>query len=131
MTQARIEHVNISVSDIERTAGMLMELFEWRIRWRGPALGGGTTIHVGAESEYLAIYMGAGESGAPKGYAKSQPLNHIGVQVDDLDSVERRVRALGLTPFGHSDYEPGRRFYFFDRDGIEYEIVSYPQRAAA
>ena len=25
------------------------------------------------------------------------------------------------------DYEPGRRFYFFDPDGIEYEVVSYSE----
>ena len=33
--------------------------------------------------------------------------------------------AAGLTPFSHGDYAPGRRFYFFDWDGIEFEIVSY------
>jgi predicted enzyme related to lactoylglutathione lyase len=45
--------------------------------------------------------------------------------VDDLDAVERRVVAAGLRPFNHGDYEPGRRFYFLDADGIEFEIVSY------
>ena len=30
-----------------------------------------------------------------------------------------------LEPFNHDDYEPGRRFYFFDWDGIEFEVVSY------
>jgi hypothetical protein len=28
-------------------------------------------------------------------------------------------------PFSHDDYDPGRRFYFLDPDGIEYEVVSY------
>ena len=125
MTQARIEHLNITVSDIDRTAAMLMELFDWRIRWRGPAAMGGETIHVGTESDYLAVYMEAGGPTAPKGHAKGRPLNHVGVQVDDLDATERRVKALGLKPFSHADYEPGRRFYFFDLDGIEYEVVSY------
>lgn len=125
MAQARIEHVNITVSDIDRTAAMLMELFEWRIRWRGPALAGGATIHVGADDTYLAVYMPPGGASAPKSYAKSMPLNHVGVVVDDLDETERRAKALGLTPFNHGDYEPGRRFYFFDADGIEYEVVSY------
>ena len=31
----------------------------------------------------------------------------------------------GLKPFNHADYEPGRRFYFFDWDHIEWEVVSY------
>jgi len=50
--------------------------------------------------------------------------------VDDLAGVEHRVIASGLTPFGDDDYDPGRRFYFFDPDGIEYEIVSYSQTTA-
>ena len=47
------------------------------------------------------------------------------MEVDDLDATEARVVAAGLTPFNHGDYAPGRRFYFFDPDGIEYEVVSY------
>jgi catechol 2,3-dioxygenase-like lactoylglutathione lyase family enzyme len=125
MAQAFIEHVNVSVSDVERTAQMLADLFGWRIRWRGGSALGGHTIHVGTDQSYLAVYMAKGSSGQPKGFSKSAPLNHIGVQVDDLDAAETKVKALGLKPFGHGDYEPGRRFYFFDRDGIEFEIVSY------
>lgn len=58
-------------------------------------------------------------------YAKGQPLNHLAFTVDDLDAAEAAVTAHGLEPFGHDDYEPGRRFYFFDWDGIEFEVVSY------
>jgi predicted enzyme related to lactoylglutathione lyase len=47
------------------------------------------------------------------------------VVVDDLDAVEARVAAEGYTAHTHMDYEPGRRFYFDDRDGIEFEVVSY------
>ncbi len=36
------------------------------------------------------------------------------------------VIAAGLEPFSHSQYNPGpRSFYFFDWDGIEWEVVSY------
>lgn len=58
-------------------------------------------------------------------FAKGVPLNHVGLLVDDLDAAEAVVVAAGLTPFNHGDYEPGRRFYFFDWDGIEFEVVSY------
>lgn len=125
MAQARIEHVNITVSDIERTATMLMDLFKWSIRWRGPAADGGSTIHVGTEIAYLAVYMEPGGPTASKAHKKGHPLNHVGIEVDDLDATQRRVEAFGLKPFGHGDYAPGRRFYFFDADGIEYEVVSY------
>ena len=45
--------------------------------------------------------------------------------VDDLAGAEAVVLAAGLEPFNHMDYEPGHRFYFFDWDGIEFELVNY------
>jgi predicted enzyme related to lactoylglutathione lyase len=122
---ARVEHVNITVSDIDRTAGMLMEVFGWRIRWRGPAASGGSTVHVGEDDTYLAVYMAPGAARAQRTHEKGAPLNHVGVVVDDLDATERRVKAVGFKTFNHGDYEPGRRFYFFDEDGIEFEVLSY------
>jgi hypothetical protein len=47
------------------------------------------------------------------------------VQTDDLDAIEDKVIAEGLILFLHGDHAPGRRFHFFDPDGIEYEVVSY------
>ena len=43
----------------------------------------------------------------------------------DLAAAERVVLDHGLETFNHGDYPPGRRFYFFDWDGIEFEVVSY------
>lgn len=125
MAQVRLEHVNVTVSDPARTAQMLVDLFGWKIRWQGPAMAGGFTIHVGSDTDYLAVYAQTPQPGLRAGFAKGAPLNHVGIEVDDLEAVERKVIAKGLVPFSHSDYEPGRRFYFFDADGIEYEIVSY------
>lgn len=120
--RGRIEHANLTVSDPERLAGLLQELLGWRERWRGPSQMGGWTIHVGDEASYLALYS----DGAPHArFAKGAPLNHVGLTVGDLAAAERIVAAAGLEPFGHADYAPGRRFYFFDWDGIEFEVVSY------
>lgn len=129
MAQVRIEHVNLTVSDPARTADMLMALFGWHIRWQGPAIAGGHSIHVGSETDYLAVYAQQADPRGRAGFDKGTPLNHVGIEVDDLDAIERKVIAQGLVPFSHGDYEPGRRFYFFDPDGIEYEIVSYAQRS--
>jgi catechol 2,3-dioxygenase-like lactoylglutathione lyase family enzyme len=73
----------------------------------------------------MALYTGRGVTYSSDDFAKGRPLNHVGIEVDDLDATEARVIAAGLVPFSHGDYEPGRRFYFFDPDGIEYEVVSY------
>jgi catechol 2,3-dioxygenase-like lactoylglutathione lyase family enzyme len=122
MRTAYLEHVNITVSDIERSAALLQQLLGWRIRWRGPSQLGGETIHVGGDEDFIAVYT----NGAPvPRFAKGAPLNHVGIVVPDLDAAEAVVRAAGLEPFNHGNYEPGRRFYFFDWDGIEFELVSY------
>jgi catechol 2,3-dioxygenase-like lactoylglutathione lyase family enzyme len=125
MSAPRIEHVNVTVTDADRTAQLMEALFDWRIRWRGPARDGGRTIHVGSSDHYLALYAERDALGASAGFDKGRPLNHIGIEVDDLDATEARVIAQGLTPFFHGNYEPGRRFYFFDADNIEYEVISY------
>jgi len=130
MTQAVIEHVNVTVSDIQRSAQMLCTLFGWNIRWQGPAALGGQTMHVGSGNSYIAVYQSADTAGNPSEHAKGQPLNHIGILVDDLEETERLVIDYGLKPFSHGSYDPGRRFYFFDWDGIEFEIISYSSSTA-
>lgn len=127
MTPATLEHANLSVSDPARTAQMLVDLFGWHIRWQGDAISGGHTVHVGTDHGYLALYTQAGQMTEPQqdSYRTVGGLNHIGVVVPDLDAAEARVRGAGLEPHSHQDYEPGRRFYFHDDDGIEFEVVSY------
>lgn len=120
-----IEHVNLTVSDNRRTAELFIALFGWHIRWEGPSQFGGHTIHVGDQHFYLALYTQPGDCGCPKGFAKGEPLNHVGLVVDDLLAVKAKVETAGLEPFAHERYDPGERFYFFDWDGIEYEIISY------
>ena len=122
-----LEHVNVTVSDPDATAAWLGRVFGWRVRWEGPVLdGAGRSVHCGDEESYVALYgpkAGVGEG--PSSYVTRASLNHIGVVVDDLDAVEGRVRDEGFAPGKHGDYEPGRRFYFDDADGIEWEVVSY------
>ena len=125
MATPRIEHVNITVRDPERAARLMGDLFGWSVRWQGPALNGGHTIHVGSQEQYLAFYAPRGSEFTDEDFAKGRPLNNVGVEVEDIDAAEARVVAAGLIAFNHGDYEPGRRFYFLDPDGIEYEVVSY------
>ena len=62
---------------------------------------------------------------AETSYEVKNGLNHIAVVVDDLDATEMRVKAAGYVPGEVYDYDPGRRFYFREENGIEFEIVSY------
>ena len=126
MEKATLEHVNITVEDPKKTASMFHRLFGWDIRWEGPSLGSGYTIHVGNDHSYLALYSPGGiQEGSIETYNLRGGLNHIALVVEDLDAVEKRVVAEGLIPRNYGNYEPGRRFYFYDADQVEYEVVSY------
>ncbi|WP_310621360.1 VOC family protein [Flexibacterium corallicola] len=121
-----LEHVNITVSDPDATANRLVDWFGWKVRWKGLARAGGTTIHVGNDESYLAVYsLGNSQDSTSDTYETKGGLNHVGVVVNDLDAVEKKVLDAGYNTRNHADYEPGKRFYFDDDDGIEFEIVSY------
>jgi catechol 2,3-dioxygenase-like lactoylglutathione lyase family enzyme len=125
MKQSLLEHVNITVVDCQASARLMQDLFGWHVRWEGPAMNNGYTVHVGSDDSYVALYTPAPDFPFETPFAKGVPLNHLGITVEDIDATEARVIAAGLQPFNHADYAPGRRFYFFDGNGIEYEVVSY------
>ena len=123
---AILEHANITVSDPQKTAKWLCEVFGWHIRWEGASIYDGYSMHVGSDDSYLALYSpGKSIADSPNSYQTRAGLNHLAVVVDDLDATEERVKAQGFQTGSHADYEPGRRFYFDDQDGIEFEVVSY------
>lgn len=124
-TTARLEHVNITVTDARAMAAELERLFAWHTRWEG-AVTGGYSVHVGTDDDYVALYSPAGvELSVPTRYEQVGGFNHLGVVVDDLDATEARVVAAGYAPHHHADYEPGKRFYFMGPEGIEIEVVAY------
>src|SRR4051794_14379205 len=125
MASLRLEHGNVTVRNPKKTAAILVDLFGWHVRWAGEARDGGHTIHVGSDEHYMAPYTGRDVTYSAADFIKGRPLTHVGTEVGDLAATEARVLAAGLVPFSHGDSAPGRRFYFFDPDGIEYEVVSY------
>ncbi len=123
---ARLEHVNFTVTDPDASARLLVDLFGWHVRWSGASKNDGYTVHVGSDDDYIALYRPpTGPSAMTDPGYQVNGMNHVALVVDDLDAIEQRVIAAGLEPINHGDYDPGRRFYFLDADGIEYEMVSY------
>ena len=127
MQKAILEHINMTVSDPDKTAEMLADLFGWKIRWSGDSLNNGRSVHVGNEDDYVALYS----AGTPRtlddneNYRLAGAVNHLGILVDDLAAAEKRILEYGIKTHSHQTYEPGSRFYFHDHDGIEYEVLSY------
>ncbi len=123
---ARLEHLNFTVSDPKASAAWITRVFGWKVRWEGPGMTTGYSVHVGGKDSYVALFRYDRDQAEPiDSYNTRGGLNHWAVVVDDLDATEERVKAEGFTPINHADYEPGRRFYFHDHDGIEVEVVQY------
>ena len=123
----RLEHVNVTVADPDKTAAVLCDLFGWQVRWAGAGMQTGRTVHVGGPDSYVALFSyGDPASGTEESYRTRAGLNHIAVVVDDLAATEARIRAAGYHTENHANYEPGQRFYFTEENGVEFEVVHYP-----
>ncbi len=125
MKHSYLEHTNLTVKDPDELAALFCRLFDWKIRWRGDALDNGTTVHVGSDESYLALYTHLNVTDTrSRNHMKINNLNHLGIVVSNLDKVELKVKQEGFEPFNHANYEPGRRFYFMI-DKLEIEVITY------
>jgi len=124
-----IEHVNLTVANLERSVAFYEDLFGWTTRWRGHSTTSGRpAAHVGDDRCYVAFFEAeAGPSGSDRHAIdyKRVGFNHFGVVVDDLDTMKRRLAERGIEHGDEQDYEPGRRVYLIDPDGYEVEVVQY------
>lgn len=125
-----IEHANLTVSDVGRSAAFYCELFGFRIRWEGTTRDGRPAAHVGDDRSYLALFQAASPGRHQFDYT-TVGLNHVGFVIEDLDAARERLATLGIRPRMEADYDPGRRLYFLDPDGIEIELVQYATATAS
>ncbi len=130
-----LEHVNLTVSDLDRSIDFYCSLLGLKLRWRrlpgDPD--GAPAAHVGDDRCYLALFEateGNREQPAIADYDRVG-VNHFGIVVDDLDQMRSRLTERGITAHLEADYEPGRRLYFYDPDRIEVELVEYDSSAVA
>ena len=119
-----LEHVNLTVSDLQRSIDFYCELFGFRVRWRADAAAEKQEAHVGNDDIYLAFFQAPQPGTAEVDYERVG-LNHFGIVVDDLDKYRERLSRLGVKPHYEPEYAPGRRYYFYDPDGVEVELVQY------
>jgi len=111
----RLEHANVTSPNPQTTANWVQKVFDWSIWREGETQDNGYSIHIGDIDSYIAIYkLGIKFAPRQRSYAMSGHVNHVGIVVDDLDEIEQRVRSVGFKPHMHANYEPGRRFYFYD-----------------
>jgi catechol 2,3-dioxygenase-like lactoylglutathione lyase family enzyme len=120
----RLEHVNLTVGDLDRSIAFYGDLLDLRLRWKGLIDEERLGAHVGDDHCYLALFQAGAEGTVELDYLRPG-VNHFGFVVDDLDDVRRRLDRMGVRVHREAEYEPGRRIYFLDPDGHEVELVEY------
>ena len=80
-------------------------------------------VHIGTDTSYVALYQNGRATSADGGRSA---LNHLGIEVDDIESVAGRLRTAGFRASGVRDaHRHRRRVYFEDPEGNEWEFVQY------
>jgi catechol 2,3-dioxygenase-like lactoylglutathione lyase family enzyme len=120
----QLEHVNLTVRDLDRSIAFYTDLLDLHVRWKGPIDADRLGAHVGDDDGYLALFEATTDGEVDHDYTRPG-VNHFGFVVRDLDDARRRLEHLGATVHLEGDYDPGRRIYFLDPDGYEVELVEY------
>ena len=129
MSPVQLEHLNLTVRDVETTTRFLLAaLPEWRVRGGGEMDWYGKTIrwqHVGDDRFYLAL-QGGGEGPVTPWQSHQLGPKHVGLVVPSVDAVVQRLAAAGY-PLDHwGGSTPARRSaYVVDPDSLQFEFVEY------
>ena len=121
----RMDHVNMSVRDLDVSAAFYATLFGLEVKEEGFAPPGGRWCIIGSPDRfYLCLFE---VPGAEICKAGGNHINHVGFVVDDMDETVDRIRALGLRLQGGdktTDWPRSRSAYISDPDGYLIEITN-------
>jgi glyoxylase I family protein len=147
-----IDHMNIVVSDLERSVRFYTELLgfrktreaylegEWIDRIVGLRGVKARAVYIVAPAgepriELLAYAAPAGGAFAENSRANTIGLRHIALRVDNMTTTVERLRGAGVTvfsdpvrvPAGIVQHDAGEKtlVYFLDPDGVILELAEY------
>lgn len=120
-----LEHINLTVNDLNRSIDFYQDLLGMEIRWQGKTADGKLAVHIGDEKCYLALFQAPNASQLGERNYDVVGFNHFGIIVENLNELRQKLIDQGITPHLEADYEPGKRLYFLDPDGFEVELVEY------
>lgn|SRR5262249_41302383 len=116
----RMDHVNISVRDLDVSAGFYAGLLGLELKEQGDD---GRWCILGARDRfYVCLCEVGGGNFKPEGIH----INHVGFVVDDIDETVRRLRGLGLWPESVKiiEWPRSRSAYVRDPNGILIEFTN-------
>ena len=114
----RMEHVHLSVRDVDRSIAFYQRAFGFEVRHDGTGPYG-RTVHVGTDRFYLALT----EGGDPD--AGTGNFSHVGFVTPDLAAFRLRLEREGIPISESAARKEGDAVYILDPDGVEIEVVGY------
>ena len=123
--QAYVEHANITVSNIDDAVQFIQTAIpEFKERHRGQT--NYRWCHIGTDDSYIALQEVVEREQTDRSPYLDVGINHIGIVVDDVDRVEKRLLAAGYEQNDIGEDNPFRkRVYFYDASGVEWEFIEY------
>lgn len=127
----QLDHVNISVVNLDRTVGFLRIAFpEFRVRGGGYGrFDGGTSewLHLGLDELYVSINTSTQILEArdkPDGNHETG-INHVGFAVKDVEGLLDKYELAGFQCELKKELPARQRLYVRDADGIIWEFIQY------
>ena len=131
MNPNRLEHLNVTLTDLDRATRALQAIVpEWAVRGAGTWDDGNGHAcewrHVGDDFQYLSLYEtppGSVLRAAGSGCA----FNHLALVVDDLDAALARLRAVDipLDHIGGSTEHRRSAYVVIEPERLQIELVAY------
>jgi catechol 2,3-dioxygenase-like lactoylglutathione lyase family enzyme len=124
----RLEHANITVRDIDAMMRFLVTAFPaFQIRQDKTEADGRRWVHMGHDGTYIALNQATSSAVEKRVPYQGDPgINHLGYEVDNVDSLRERLVAGGYRDSTYPNEHPFRkRVYFYDDEGNDWEFIQY------
>ena len=119
-----LDHVALSVRDVERSADWYVDVLGFQRRYQG--MWNGVPVFVARGKTAIALFPQRSARANPPPPRESGGILHLALRADrkNFAAAQRELESRGIA-FHFTDHEISHSIYFRDPDGIELEITTY------